>query len=441
MNLELSLPEVYRRLANRRYIIDKKQLVSELIYTFNTTEVIIKNIINTQTGCKRNDYLGKTNPLLWEYGHTLFFWEKMTLKYMGIDSNIAKPELYDSFRVDREARFELIKELLTYGEIINGYKKILEYIYTYLNTYNMNNITFYLIRLGQLHLEMHNESFIFTQQLLNVPLFPLKDINFKEPILYNTEMIDILPGLYYQGVSNFYSEFYFDNEAPAFSTKILNFKVSKYCITNYQYLQFVLSGGYTKKKYWLPEGWRWVKDKKLTNPIYWKLIKNTWFEKVFGEYIPLRNNNPVIHISWYEAKAYCEWKGVRLLKESEWEYLAKMFPVEKYTDEAHLNYGRTTQIRSTISVTEDNNENNLGVIGLFGNCWEWCEEPLYPYDGFQVDPVYREMSYPWFGSKRICRGGSWAVPDILISPTYRNAQAPDCTYQYIGFRVALSTKL
>ena len=73
-----------------------------------------------------------------------------------------------------------------------------------------------------------------------------------------------------------------------------------------------------------------------------------------------------------------------------------MFPLNKYIKNAHLNYSKQTKTRSTISVLEDKNENNLGIMGLFGNCWEWCEEPIYPYNGFIIDPVYREMSYPWF---------------------------------------------
>ena len=75
------------------------------------------------------------------------------------------------------------------------------------------------------------------------------------------------------------------------------------------------------------------------------------------------------------------------------------------------------------------------VKQLIGNVWEWCEEVIYPYDGFIIDPVYREMSYPFFGHKRICRGGSWACPSILINSRYRNAQMPDCRFQFTGFRI------
>ena len=82
-----------------------------------------------------------------------------------------------------------------------------------------------------------------------------------------------------------------------------------------------------------------------------------------------------------------------------------------------------------------NNTNKWGVIGLIGNVWEWCEDSIYPYDGFKIDPIYKEMSYPYFGFKKICRGGCFNVPNYLIHSKYRNAQYPDCRIQYIGFRV------
>ena len=82
-----------------------------------------------------------------------------------------------------------------------------------------------------------------------------------------------------------------------------------------------------------------------------------------------------------------------------------------------------------------NGSNDDGVIQLIGNVWEWCQEPIYPYDGYKIDPIYREFSYPFFGFKKILKGGSWTVPDILINPKYRNAQMPDMRMQFTGIRV------
>ena len=148
----------------------------------------------------------------------------------------------------------------------------------------------------------------------------------------------------------------------------------------------------------------------------------------------------MINVSWYEACAYCRWKKVRLPMESEWEYLSTNKGSTKYPwgdsepniNRCNLNYNNG----GTVNIFEfkcGNNKN--GVSQLFGNVWEWCQEPIYPYNGFEIDPVYREMSYPFFGFKRICKGGCWAVPSFLINSRYRNAQMPNCRMQFIGFRV------
>ena len=129
----------------------------------------------------------------------------------------------------------------------------------------------------------------------------------------------------------------------------------------------------------------------------------------------------------------------RLPTESEYEYLATNGGIDKFpwgedleaTKYCNLNYQKYI-----VEVTDNKEgDNKKGVSQLMGNVWEWCQEPIYPYDNFVIDPVYREMSYPFFGEKRICKGGCWSVPDFLIHPRYRNAQLPTCREQFIGFRV------
>ena len=147
-----------------------------------------------------------------------------------------------------------------------------------------------------------------------------------------------------------------------------------------------------------------------------------------------------MNISYYEAMAYCKWANVRLPYEYEYEYVATNGGTTKYPwgnnndnmeDYCNINY---TQFIVPVDKYERGN-NNRGISQLIGNVWEWCQEAIYPYDGFKIDPVYREMSYPFFGFKKICKGGCFAVPNFLIHPKYRNAQYPDCRIQFIGFRV------
>lgn len=433
-NNELSKDVIQERIKKRKWNIDKNQFIKELINTFNLTNLFYKNIFLNNIIQPHNNLI---NPLLWEYGHILFFWEHLIFKNLNIQQDTFNPDYYDSFKINRINRYKLLNDnkLISYNIIKKKMDLYLELICKYIQNDTFDS--FYLIRLGQLHQEMHIESILYSKQLLifslNLNIYIDININDNINILQDIEYIEIEQGILKQGVDISTTQFYFDNEYPQFDIYIEKFKVSKYCTTNGMYLQFVLNQGYNTKDYWLEEGWNWLQNNKIKFPFYWKYENNKYYEYKDNKFISLQMNHPVINISWYEAMAFCKWKGVRLLRESEWEYIAKN---GNFINGNFLNFHFNYNKMGTISVLEDKNINTNGVVGLFGNCWEWCIEPIYPYDGFIIDPVYREMSYPYFGSKRICRGGSWACSSILITPTYRNAQAPDCQIQYIGFRVA-----
>ena len=495
INLRLGKGIIYDEIVNLNFsTIENKTLILRLSEAFKLTVNIIDNYLdnkNNLNGLERNDYLGKTNPLIWEFGHVFFFYEQMTKKLLtNQDEENLKidfdPEIYDSFIVDRESRFNILREILNkkfdnnIEEFIVNLKhklgNLFNYLYNYLNDKyisqgDQNNknsiIDSYLFNISILHHEMHNESFIFTMQLLGVN-FNIKFDNLKLTInnflldkyknddfiienqnilkdieFVNIESNDFIQGSndYFNDYSNEYSnnnvEFSFDNERPAFKNKINKFSVSKYCITNFQYMEFVNQCGYEDKQYWTNQGWRWLQEKKIKHPIYWsKNDDSTFLINIFGVDYPLEYfyNNPVMNISWYEAYAFAKYKNCRLLDESEWEYLAK----DNLKNNANLSKSSSLGRESnyTLSVLEDKNINEMGVVGLFGNVWEWCNQPIHPYDGFKIDPVYREMSYPYFGFKKICRGGCWCVPEYLVHSSYRNAQLPETTYQYIGFRLA-----
>ena len=428
MNLELPLHEIKNRLFIKNFYINSDDILNQINDTFILTNKFISFVIgNSKLEYLFNKKVGKTNPLRWEFGHVLFFWKELILDKLNIKLNIDHKDIYDSFKTSWDNRFT--PSLLDMFSLVRLFEelKIKLTNYILLND-KLSPYQSYLLRLGHLHNEMHNESFIFTLNSLGEN--PLQYSYLPEKsLIANNIMIEVPLGSFKQGTND---GFYFDNESPEFVTNVDKFNISKYCITNYEYLNFIESGGYEKHDYWLREGWIWKENNKINHPVYWKFDNkdNIWLEKTFGEYNRLKLNDPVKHISYYEASAYCKWAGGRLPKESEWEYLTTFF-YEDYKNGANFNYKN----KGVVSVLKDKNENTLGIVGLYGNVWEWCLDPFYPYDGFVIDPVYREMSYPFFGYKRICRGGSWCVPDYLITKSYRNAQSMDCRIQYIGFRI------
>jgi iron(II)-dependent oxidoreductase len=145
-------------------------------------------------------------------------------------------------------------------------------------------------------------------------------------------------------------------------------------VTNGEYGEFVKAGG-KPPRYW--------KDGKLRR---------------FDKWIPIPPEEPVMHVSWHEAQAYCQWAGRRLPTEAEWECAA-----------------------------------TSGLDGMLGNVWEWTSSTFLPYPGFVRDP-YKEYSEPWFGTHKVLRGGSFTTPPGEARVRFRNFYTPDRADIFCGFR-------
>jgi formylglycine-generating enzyme required for sulfatase activity len=368
-----------------------------------------------------NNNIHGINPLNWELGHIIWFYNNYSWKK---NIKMLKNEIYDSFLLDYVNRSKYVLDLDKLYKIWIRNKNLIK----------DNKL------LCDLHLQMHIESLYFSLLLININNIQsnnkqsIKLINKLEKTgitIKDIEYIDISGNKFIQG--NHSNNYYiFDNEIPVFETVVNDFKVSKYPITIYQYLQFVKSG-YNKKKYWSINGYSWKNRNNITLPLYWKKYKrNYYFNYNNVEYL-IKDiaDYPMIFCSYYEAEAYCNWKKVKLLTESEWEYLGNF----KEVGNPNLGYNGLKPVYSGSKIIINNK--NI-IYDLVGNVWEWCSTDFYPYDNFTIGKIYKEFSYPFFGYKNICRGGSWCSPKELINIHYRNAQTKDNRIQFIGFRIKLT---
>ncbi len=439
MSLNISQEEIYNILSKKKFFIDRKILAKYLVYTRDNFLRFSKEITND---------FGKEshiNPLLWQVGHVVFFYLNLIVKnikvFHSIEINNLKKyiQFYDSFLTPLNNRKGEL--LIPYYLLINYYNEICNMLIIYLNNdeYQFTNKESYLIMLGILHNEMHNEAFIFTKLSIdNQIAFDLSN-NISNNIINSLEFINYDSNDFIQGSLDDKDYLIFDNEMPRFKTYVNKFKISKYPITEHMYLSFIKNGGYLKDEYWCRNGLIWRKTNNIELPLYWLQNNGCYYKKINSKLIGVDTNLPIIHISYYEAKAFCKWMGVRLPTETEYEYVATNMGKTKFPwgdktpndNLCNLNYKNYIKPVNYYK----NGDNNNKISQLIGNIWEWCEESIYPYNGFKIDPVYREMSYPFFGFKKICKGGCFAVPDFLIHPRYRNAQYPDCRIQFIGFRV------
>lgn len=416
--MELTKNSVFNILKNKTYFTDKNKLITFINDTKNKYYDYLDILFNeTITGL---NYASDCNPLLWEAYHPIWFIKKMCLSYFIEIDLKEENKIYDSLIC--KSKYRVCSEL--YNILI--IKKYSDFCFKELLKIDINPTNYYLITLSLVHLHMHLESYLFTRKKLYIEKhnFSIKNDNH---IILDLKFKKIQGGKFIQGNNNKNSPIVFDNEIPCFKNQVNNFSISETVVTNLIYYNFIKDKGYQNKNFWSTYGWKYIQENNIILPLYWEINDNITIKIYFNDqWVNLLDigNHPICHISWWEAEAFCNWYKGRLPTESEWEYLASKCNKEN----SNINYKN-----GIVSVNDFNNDDPVQQI--YGNVWEWCQEAIYPYDGFIIDPVYREFSYPFFGFKKICRGGSWATPSQLVHKAYRNSQLPECRHQFISFRV------
>ena len=412
----------------------KKILNETYIKTISETNFLLKN---NNYHYKFNKFKQPINPFVWEVGHLTNFYDIHLLKY--IKKNY-KPifnnnKIFDSYVTSLTKRFEVRPYHI--NEILMEYTDLYLYLDNWLEENKLNNKTSYLFLLSILHNHMHIESLLYTKRSLMLDNY----ISYKNLVTNDINFIKIDGGEFIQGTKEGEYLISFDNEKPTIKTNILSFYMADIPVTNKLYLKFILENGYSNRENWCDEGWYFIQENKIKAPLYWIEVNKKWYINLtdnLKNFNTINLNEPVCHISWYEAKAVAKWLGGRLPTEAEWEYVATnngttKLPWGNIMNKSKCNFNYSGELANVNEYSEGKTIH--GINQMIGNIWEWCEDSIYPYDGFCIDPIYREFSYPYFGFKKNLRGGSWAVPDYLIHPKYRNAQMPDTRIQFTGVRV------
>jgi iron(II)-dependent oxidoreductase len=241
--------------------------------------------------------------------------------------------------------------------------------------------------------------------------------------------------------------FVFDNEKWAHPVEIAPFRIARAPVSNAEFLAFVTEGGYRRRALWSDAGWHWRERAGAEHPLYWSRQHNGWMVRRFDRMEPLRPHCPVIHVNWYEAEAWCRWAGRRLPTEGDWEAAAATEPGPNgglagckrrhpWGDEAasprHANLdGNALGVVDVGAFAEG--DSAWGCRQMLGNVWEWTASTFEPFPGFAPD-VYEDYSAPWFGTRKVLRGGAWATRSRMISNMYRNFFTPDRRDVMAGFR-------
>lgn len=234
-----------------------------------------------------------------------------------------------------------------------------------------------------------------------------------------------------------------DNEYGVHAAEVPAFEAAKYVVSNQEFLQFVEAGGYLNSHNWEEEGKGWLAFTKAQHPTFWVKKTNGWYLRLMTEEVVMPWDWPV-EVNYHEAKAFCNWKksetrlSVRLPTEDEWYRLYDTAGLGEVTERLananlHLDYGASSAPVNQFAQGE--------FFDVVGNVWQWTETPIYPFDGFEVHPIYDDFTTPTFDERHnLIKGGSWIScgNESLRSSRYAFRRH---FFQHAGFRYVVSGEI
>jgi iron(II)-dependent oxidoreductase len=386
------------------------------------------------------------SPLVWDLAHIGNQEELWLVRDVGgrepVRSDI--DEYYDAFKYGRSVRPELPllnpREARQYvGDVRGKVFDVLEKVPLQGRRLVENAFAFGMI---VQHEQQHDETMLATHQLrtgepvLHAPAPP------RGNLVAATEAF-IPGGPFEMGTSD--EPWALDNERPAHAVHVDSFFIDTTPVTNAEYAEFVLAGGYDDRRLWTEAGWEHRTTAKLTGPRFWHREGNSFSRTAFGVTEPIVPDEPVVHVCFHEAQAYATWVGKRLPTEAEWEKAARFDPAtqtsrrypwgDEEPAEVHANLGQR-HLRPAPVGAYPAGASPSGVHQLIGDVWEWTSTDFHPYPGFEAFP-YREYSEVFFGPDyKVLRGGSFGTDRSAIRSTFRNWDYPIRRQIFSGFRCA-----
>lgn len=360
------------------------------------------------------------NPPLWELGHIAWFQEywcsRQRHQYaqhkpyprhqLNPSIRIDADALYDSAKVAHHSRWHLPLPNLTQTK--NYCQQSLDQTLMALEKIDDSDDSQYFFRLALFHEKMHIEAFAYAWQSLGYPAgaIPITtNETDRNKLFTRTDATDvaIAKSTFLLG-SQPDSGFVFDNEKWAHSVTLPAYEIQKNLVSYGQFLEFVWDAGYARVQFWDADYFAQLQTEKRSMPIYWQLDQTAGTSAKlhawrFGQMQAVKLDDPVTHVSYFEAQAYCKWAGRRLPTEAQWELAAQTQP--------SMVWG--------------------------GQVCEWTSTPFTPYGGFVADP-YLEYSEPWFGNHQVIKGTSFVTPVGLSKPQFRNFFMPQRNDIFVGFR-------
>ena len=375
------------------------------------------------------------SPAKWHLAHTTWFFETFVLSQYMDGFRPYHPSFRNLFNSyynavgDRPLR--TLRHILSRPSLdeVHAYRNYVDEAMVHLLTLDLPVPAVELIELGINHEQQHQELIVTDVKngLWTNPLRPAYRVKADHQTPHDHSISPLAwhsfsAGVYSAGFEG--SSFAFDNEGPRHNVYLESFRLASRLVTNSEYLDFMRDGGYSTPLIWLSDGWDAVRTNQWTAPLYWEQRDGEWWNYTVEGMQPVRGNEPVCHISFYEADAYARWAGARLPSEFEWELAARSCRVAGNFLESEALHPQPASGSETLSQ-------------MFGDLWEWTGSAYTPYPGFKpAVGAVGEYNGKFMCNQMVLRGGSCATPQSHIRATYRNFFPPHARWQFMGVRLA-----
>ena len=433
-------------MASNPGLEQKKPLIEQFRETRARTLELVKTL-------EKDDFVIQTaffmSPPKWHIGHVSWIYEaiisKLDKNYEFYSKEFSEylNSYYQQFGTPQDKGLRGISSRPTVDQIFQYFNTINQRVEKFIESKSLSEDEIKLITIGFHHECQHQELLVYDlQHLLAEQYRPTRKNEIPKQESVEKKSVHIKGGLYTMGYNG--KGYCYDIELPEHKVYLNDYKIDAYPITNQQFMEFIKDRGYENYKYWLSDGWEKVKANKWKAPMYWEKIDGEWNVRDFLGIRKINPNQPVCHVSFYEADAYCKWAGKRLPTEAEWEKAACWN--EEKQQKTKFPWGNELPTEDKCNLLESyfwgcseigsfpKGVSHLGCQHMIGDVWEWTASEFTGYPGFKTG--FDEYNDKWFTNQKVLRGGSFGTPKMSIRSSYRNFFRLDERWLFSGFRCA-----
>ncbi|MCU7796804.1 MAG: ergothioneine biosynthesis protein EgtB [Candidatus Thiodiazotropha sp. (ex Myrtea spinifera)] len=375
----------------------------------------------------------ETSPPKWHLAHVSWFFETFVLSHFRTDYRSYHPDfnyIFNSYYYTvgnmhpRPKRGMLsrptVEEVYSYRRHVDEQMRALM---ASVGSSQWEDLAF-RVTLGLNHEQQHQELLLMDiKHNLSVnPLQPTYRSDLPESLTVATPVSweGRAGGLYEIGHTG--KGFSFDNETPRHQVLLRDHSLANRLVTNREYLEFIDDGGYQQPALWMADGWTLINRHDWQHPLYWRFDEGMWREYTLGGTRDLNPDQPVSHVSFFEADAFTRWAGKRLPSEAELELMLN----EQQKEEG--NFYRTGYLHPMVALPKGQ---------WFGDLWNWTSTSYASYPGFKpLKGAMGEYNGKFMSNQMVLKGGCCVTPSDHIRASYRNFYYPHDRWPFTGIRLA-----